>query len=102
MFRKIPTYDDSKKEWSYTFFKTQELFLEFLWSLYKEPGKYDFDETSSRMFNEQGQYYNKHGIFNASPSGTVDYIDYWDREKEKNRLGVIIKNKKTTHHTPRY
>ena len=40
MFKKIPTYDDVKKEWGYTFFKTKDEFLEFLWSLFKEPGKY--------------------------------------------------------------
>ena len=93
MYKKIPTYDDVKKEWGYTFFKTQKEFVEFLWSIFKEPGKYEFDETSL-LFNEQARFFNKHKIFNPSPEGTIDYSNYWDNEKEKNREGVIYKNSK--------
>ena len=48
---KIPTYDHDRDEWSYTFFKDRAKWLEFLTPLFKEPGKYNFDETSLEFNN---------------------------------------------------
>lgn len=92
---KIPTYNDETKEWSYTFFKNKEEWRNFVSSLFKEPGKYQFDETSIK-FKEQARHYDKHGVFCFAPEGTRDFMDYWDVEKEKCRTGVIYKNKKNT------
>lgn len=92
---KIPTWDDDKGEWSYSFFASKEEWRDFLVPLFKEPGEYHFDETSLR-FNLQAQHYNKHGFFCYAPEGTKDFMDYWDVEKEKCRNGVIYKNSKGT------
>ena len=92
---KIPTFDDEKEEWSYTFFSSKEEWRDYLTPLFKEPGEYNFDETSYK-FNLNGRHYAKHGVFCYAPEGTKDFMDYWDAEKEKCRHGVLYKNKKGT------
>lgn len=84
---KIPSWSPSKK-WHYTFFKTKEEFREFVKSLFKEPGKYKFDEISIE-FNKSARKFNKDKIYCEAPEGSHDYIEYWDSEKEKCRKGVI-------------
>ena len=39
------------------------MLLAFIWllSIFKEPGKYEFDDTS-RLFNEQAKLFNKNGL----------------------------------------
>lgn len=95
MYIEIPTYDVVKEEWSQTQFETRELYVEFLWSLFKEPGKYEFDETSL-LFNKEARLFNKYKVFTAAPYRSKDYITYWDDQKEKCRKGVIFKSKKHT------
>ena len=85
----IPTYENG--EWSYTDFESRQDFYEFCKSIFKEPGQYQFDETSL-LFNEQARLFNKNGIYCTAPSGTKDFIKYWDSEKEKCRKGVIYKS----------
>jgi hypothetical protein len=89
IYEHIPTYSDG--EWSYTDFESRKDFYEFCLSIFKEPGEYEFDETS-KLFNEQARLFNKNGIYCTAPSGTKDFIKYWDTEKEKNRKGVIFKS----------
>ncbi len=95
MMYKIPTYDDVRKEWSYTFFSNKAELIEFMLPLFKEPGKYNFDKTSLE-FNKQARHYDTHGVFCFAPEGTKDFMDYWNAEKEKCRNGVIYKNNKNT------
>jgi hypothetical protein len=76
----IPTYEDG--EWSETQFASRDDFKEFILSLFKEPGQYEFDETS-RIFNEQARNFNKNGYYCDSPVRTKDYIKYWDNQIPK-------------------
>jgi hypothetical protein len=48
----IPTWDNGT--WTTTSFDTRQDFVEFLEPLFKEPGKYQFDDTSF-VFNEQAR-----------------------------------------------
>jgi hypothetical protein len=89
IYQHIPTYEDGN--WSYTDFDSREEFYGFIKSIFKEPGKYEFDETSL-LFNDQGRAFTKNSIYCLAPSGTKDYIKYWDTEKEKCRKGVIYKS----------
>lgn len=99
MYISIPTYKDNN--WvENTEFPTKKDFLDFLLQLFKEPGKYEFDETSE-VFNEQAREFNKNKFYCKAPRGTKDFIDYWDREKEKCRNGVIYINGKKTWYIPR-
>ena len=94
-FIKIPTYDADTKLWLHTIYNTREEFVEFLKSIFKEPGQYGFDETSFK-FNEQARLFNKNRFYCAAPPRSKDFIFYWDTEKEKCRMGVIFKSKGNT------
>lgn len=95
LFIKVPTYDTATELWTYTEFTTREDFVVFLNSIFKEPGKYEFDSTSL-LFNSQARFFNKHRIYCAAPPRSKDYVHYWDTEKEKCRMGVIFKNGEKT------
>ena len=78
IYEHIPTYENG--EWTYTDFESRQDFYEFCKSIFKEPGQYEFDEVS-QMFNEQARLFNKNGVYTTAPSGTKDFIKYWDTEK---------------------
>jgi len=86
IYIKIPTWNNG--EWEYTEFSTKEDFRVFVKSLFKEPGKYEFDETS-RQFNVHARNYQAKKLFCEAPEGSRDFHTFWDTEKEKCRKGVI-------------
>lgn len=87
MSRIIPTYDNG---WITTEF-TEEEFLSFILSIFKEPGQYEFDETSF-LFNEEANKFNEQGFYCAAPFRSKDFTKYWDDQKNKCRNGVIFKS----------
>jgi len=93
MSRTIPTYDSGN--WSVTEFENDSDFQEYIYSLFKEPGEYEFDETSY-IFNEEAKRFNKEGLYCSSPFRSKDFMSYWDDQKNKCREGVIYKNKDKT------
>ena len=95
MFKTIPTYIYDSDTWETTEFETRESFIDFLWSIFKEPGKYEFDECSLK-FNEQARLFDERGYYCNAPFRSKDFIAYWDAEKEKNVCGVIYKHKHNT------
>lgn len=97
MSRVIPTYDNG---WTTTTF-TEEEFTEFLLSIFKEPGQYEFDETSF-LFNEQARFFEKYNFYCDKPFRSKDFIKYWNDEKDKCRNGVIFKGKQTWYLTRDY
>ena len=46
MYISIPTWDHDLKKWSETEFETRDVYKEFVLSIFREPGQYEFDETS--------------------------------------------------------
>lgn len=105
----VPTWSPSKN-WHYTPFNTREEYRDYITSLFKEPGLYNFDETSE-LFNTPARvflFYEKRygqgkGIYNEFTRGSKEYIRYWDTEKEKCRKGVIFHNDKgDTWYLPRF
>lgn len=90
MNRVIPTYENGI--WSESSFESDEDFAVFIKSLFKEPGLYEFDETSL-LFNEQARTFNEKGIYCDKPFRSKDFINYWEDQKNKCRNGVIFKNK---------
>lgn len=91
MYISVPTYDVKTETWSHTDFKTRAEFRDFIKSLYKEPGKYEFDETS-QLFNEKARLFNKQKYYCPAPPKSKDFVTYWDTEKDKCRNGVIYVN----------
>ena len=100
MYREIPTYDYVSGEWSYTAFETREDLANYLDTIFKEPGKYEFDECSL-LFNAEGRKFNKHRVYCLAPERSKDFINYWETEKEKCRKGVLYKNKDKSWYLPR-
>jgi hypothetical protein len=99
-FIEVPTYRDG--EYSITSFETKEEFAEFVLSIFKEPGKYEFDETSYE-FNKQAKLFNKLGYYCEAPFKSKDFKYYWDDQKLKCRNGVIFhSNDKTWYLTRDY
>jgi len=88
-FIEVPTYENGL--WTTTEFQTREEFRDFLLSIFKEPGKYEFDE-SSLIFNAEARKFQKQKYYCDAPVKTKDFIAYWDDQKNKCRKGVIIKN----------
>ena len=93
MFITVPTYKNG--QWTDTSFDTREDFRNFLLTLFKEPGQYEFDENSI-VFQEQSDRFNKLGYYTEAPFRSKDFIDYWDLEKRKCRNGIIVIGKKQT------
>lgn len=93
IYNEIPTF--SNGNWTTTVFKSREEFRDFLIPIFKQPGEYEFDE-SSYVFNEQANLFKKNKYYCSSPVKTRDFIKYWDGEKEKCRKGIIVKNKGKT------
>lgn len=90
-FISVPTWKNGL--WTTTEFNTREEFRDFLLFIFKEPGKYDFDE-SSEIFNVEGRKFQKQGFYCAAPIKTKDFISYWDDQKNKCRKGIIVHGKK--------
>lgn len=90
----IPTYKDG--QWTETVFTDLEKYRAFVKSTFKEPGKYELDE-SSKLFNEQAIKFREQGdVYCLSAFRSKDFIKYWDFEKLKSTNGVIFhKNNKT-------
>ena len=90
MSRVIPTYDNGS--WTTTSFDNEMVFHEFVFDIFKEPGQYEFDETSL-IFNEEARRFNEEGLYCTAPFRSKDFMAYWDDQKIKCREGVIYKNK---------
>ena len=86
----IPTWE--KGEWIQdTIFESMDEFKDYLKSLFKEPGKYEFDGTVANWQDESIKY-NTLGYYCSAPTRTKDFITYWDDQKRKSRTGVIYKS----------
>lgn len=85
----VPTWENG--QWDITTFFSKEEFRDFVHSLFKEPGKYEFDQTAL-IFNEEARKFQKQGFYCNAPFRSKDYIAYWDAQKERCRRGVIFKN----------
>ena len=83
----IPTYENG--QWTTTDFATREDWRDYLVPLFKEPGLYEFDE-SSLIFNAEGRKFQKQGYYCPAPVKTKDFITYWDDQKNKCRNGILV------------
>lgn len=93
-YKEIPTYRDG--QWvSPTVFVTREDFRDFLLSIFKEPGQYNFDEHSL-IFNAEARKFQKQRYYCSAPVKTKDFVNYWDDQKNKCRTGIIVHSGKHT------
>ena len=87
----IPTWENG--EWTVSTFSSNIEWREYLLTLFKEPGQYDFNEVAL-LFNKEARTFNKLGFYTVAPFKSKDYIYYWDDQKKKCRSGVLYKDKK--------
>lgn len=98
VFAKIPTWE--KGQWTYTLFETKKDFRDYVKSLFKVPGEYQFDETV-HQWNIHARTFQEKELYCVSPEGSKDHQLFWDVEKEKCRKGVIYKNGDKQWYIPR-
>ncbi len=93
MFIEVPTYESGS--WTTTGFETREDFRDFLVSIFKEPGLYNFNELAFK-FNGEARRFNADGVYCTAPFRSKDFKEYWDDQKNKCRVGAIYKDKNST------
>ena len=94
IYSDIPTWDNGT--WTTTSFESRKDFGDFVLSIFKEPGQYNFNEISNQLFNSESTRFNRNKVYCVAPFKSKDYINYWDDQKAKCRLGLIIKDKANT------
>ena len=98
-YKEIPTWD--RGVWTSTVYNTREDFRDYIVSQFKEPGLYNFDETSL-LFNAQAKLFvEQNESYCLAPFRSRDYIKYWDDEKAKCIQGVIFRSDKGEWYLPR-
>ena len=86
MYKTIPTYTNG--EWSTTDFETEKSFIDYILSIFKEPGDYGFTDIAY-IFNSEAKAFNKQGFYCNAPFRSKDFTNYWEDQKNKCRVGVI-------------
>ena len=86
MYKTVPTY--TKGQWTTTEFETEELFIEYISSIFKEPGLYGFSDIAFE-FNKEAKSFNTQGFYCNAPFRSKDFTNYWEDQKNKCREGVI-------------
>jgi hypothetical protein len=90
IYEDIPCWDNGT--WTTVSFNSREEFSNAIKEIFKEPGKYEFDETSY-IFNEQSVKFKEQNVYCTAPFKSKDFINYWDDQKHKCRKGVFYINK---------
>ena len=88
----IPTWDNGT--WTVTNFNSREEFRTFILTIFNEPGKYNFNEDTNNIFNEQSRLFKQNNVYCSAPFRSKDFVKYWDDQKEKCRKGIIVKSGK--------
>jgi hypothetical protein len=90
IYQDIPTYENGN--WTSTSFKSRQDFTNFVFSVFKEPGKYNFNSTTNEVFISESTKFRKDGVYCVAPFKSRDFINYWDDQKLKCRKGIIVKD----------
>ena len=89
MYKVVPTYNNGI--WETTDFLVKEDFIEYILSIFSEPGEYGFTKVT-KMFNNQAKTFNEQGFYCNKPFRSKDFTNYWEDQKNKCREGVIYKD----------
>ena len=94
IYTDIPTWDNGT--WTTTSFDSRDEWRDYVLTLFKEPGLYEFDEVSNEIFIIESAKFRKDKVYCIAPFKSKDFINYWEDQKTKCRLGVLIKSKDKT------
>jgi len=86
----IPTWDNGT--WTTTSFESRDDWRDFLFSIFREPGKYEFNEATNEVFIAESRKFRETKVYCTAPFKSRDFINYWDDQKNKCRLGVLVKS----------
>jgi hypothetical protein len=89
IYQDIPTYDNGT--WTTTSFESRKDFSDFIFGVFKEPGKYGFNNTTNQVFISESRKFRDNGVYCTAPFKSKDFISYWDDQKQKCRKGIIVK-----------
>jgi hypothetical protein len=89
IYQDIPTWNNGT--WELTSFNSRQEFADDVKSIFKEPGLYEFDETSF-LFNQEAVKFRDQNIYCFAPFKSKDFIKYWDDQKTKCTKGVYYIN----------
>lgn len=85
----IPKLDTSTETWDYHIIENKQDFINFVESNKKLPGQYKLKNTH-RWQDLVSEYYRNNEEYCLLIPDTIQEIRWWEREKEKVSLGVII------------
>ena len=94
IYQDIPTYDNGT--WTTTSFESRQDFSNFIFGVFKEPGKYRFNNTTNQVFTSESRKFRDSGVYCTAPFKSKDFISYWDDQKQKCRKGIIVKENNDT------
>ena len=90
----IPTWDNGT--WTTTSFESRDEWRDFLFSIFREPGKYEFNEVTNEVFIAESRKFRETKVYCSAPFKSRDFVNYWDDQKNKCRLGVLVKSDNKT------
>jgi hypothetical protein len=90
----IPTWDNGT--WTTTSFESRDEWRDFLFSIFREPGKYEFNEATNEVFIAESRKFRETKVYCTAPFKSRDFVNYWDDQKNKCRLGVLVKSDNKT------
>ena len=86
IYQDIPCWDNGT--WTTISFDSREIYANTIKDMFKEPGQYEFDETSY-FFNQEAVKFRDQNVYCLAPFKSKDFINYWDDQKAKCRKGVF-------------
>lgn len=90
-YTRIPTYNAETEEWAETNFESQAEFAKYLDSIWNDECEYNFDSTSF-LFNKEARKFLKQKCYIDAQWNSPDHREYFKKEKQKCRRGVIYIN----------
>ena len=94
IYKDIPTWDNGT--WTTTSFESRDDWRDFLFSIFREPGKYEFNEATNEVFITESRKFRETKVYCTAPFKSRDFVNYWDDQKNKCRLGVLVKSDNKT------
>ena len=86
IYQDIPCWDNGT--WTTISFESREEFSNSIEEIFKEPGLYQFDETSF-LFNAEAVKFRDTNVYCIAPFKSKDFVSYWDDQKQKCKKGVF-------------
>ena len=71
-YQDIPTWDNGT--WTTTSFDSRKEFADYVKALFKEPGQYNFNENSRKLFKQESDKFNATKVYCTAPFKSKDFI----------------------------